>query len=99
MLTNYLILELSPDASDEEIRKHYLQKVKRYSPEREPEMFRRITLAYEGLKDKRNRVRGEVFGGLSVRDYDSALHSLADARFVKRRRAGLGELMKAEKTE
>ncbi len=99
MLTNYLILELSPDASDEEIRKHYLQKVKRYSPEREPEMFRRITLAYEGLKDKRNRVRGEVFGGLSAQDYDSALRSLADARTLKRRRAGLGELMKAEKTE
>ncbi|MDM8550189.1 J domain-containing protein [Desulfobacterales bacterium HSG2] len=97
MLTHYLTLGLLPDASDEEIRDHYLQLVKRHTPEKDPERFRQITEAYEAIKDVRNRVKGKVFGGLTIRDYESALLSLAKAREIKRRRVGLQELFQAEK--
>ncbi len=95
MLTHYLTLGLAPDADDEAIRRRYLEAVKRYSPEKDPEMFQRITEAYEALKDPRTRVRGWLFGPLSVKDSDAALMNLAGARTrrLERRRIGLRELV------
>ena len=97
MLTHYLTLGLLPDASDKEIRNCYLQLVKKHTPEKDPERFRQITQAYEAVKDVRNRVRGKIFGGLTIQDYEEALLSLAKARTVRRRRAGLQELIQAGK--
>jgi len=99
MLTHYLRLGLSPDASDEDIRNSYLRLVKKYTPEKEPDKFRRITEAYESLKDRRNRIRGKIFGGLTVPDYEAALLSLAEAGEVGRRRVGLQELFRTEKKQ
>ncbi len=98
MLTYYLTLGLLPDASDGDIRNSYLQLVKKYTPEKEPERFRQITEAYEAIKDKQNRVKGKIFGGLTAQDYEEALLSLARTREIKRRRVGLEELFQAEKT-
>ncbi len=93
-MTYYLRLGLLPDASDEDIRNSYLQLVKRHTPEKDPERFRQITEAYEAIKDVQNRVRGKIFGALTIRDYEGALLSLAKAREVKRRRVGLQDLFK-----
>ena len=98
MLTYYLVLGLSLDASDADIRNSYLQLVKKHTPEKDPVKFRQVTEAYEAIKDERQRVRGKIFGGLISRDYEDALYSLARAKEVKRRRAGLQELFDAEKT-
>jgi curved DNA-binding protein CbpA len=97
VLTHYLTLGLLPDTSDEDIRTSYLQLVKKYTPERDPVRFQQITEAYEAIRDERNRVRGKIFGGLMVRDYESALLALARSREIGRRRVGLDELFQAEK--
>ncbi|QTA86016.1 DnaJ domain-containing protein [Desulfonema magnum] len=97
MLTHYLTLGLSLDASDEDIRNSYLQLVKKYTPEKEPERFRQVTEAYEAIKDERNRIMGKIFGGLAARDYADALVSLGKAKEIRRRRVGLKELFQAEK--
>ncbi len=99
MLIHCLTLDVSPEATDEQIREQYLKMVRNHSPERDPEKFRRITEAYEALKDGRNRVREKIFGGLTVGEYESALLSLAKARELKRRRVGLRELLEAEKND
>jgi DnaJ-class molecular chaperone len=97
MLTYYLTLGLTPDADDETIRRRYLERVKRYTPETDPETFQHITEAYEALKDPRLRVRGWLFGPLMVKESDTALLNLAHARTrcPERRRVGLSELAAA----
>ena len=50
-------------ADDEGIRKAYLELVRQYSPEREPERFKEIVQAYEGLVRELYRLLG--FAGLS----------------------------------
>jgi curved DNA-binding protein CbpA len=93
MLTYYLTLGLSPDASDAEIRKRYLQLVRENPPGRNPERFRKIAAAYEALKDQRTRIATQIYGELSYKDYEAALRDLAQARPPERRRPGLRELL------
>jgi hypothetical protein len=45
------ILGLSRDAGEAEVRTRYLELVKQFPPEREPEKFREIRAAYEAAKD------------------------------------------------
>lgn len=101
MISYYLTLGLTPDADDETIRRRYLERVKRYTPEKDPETFRHITEAYEALKDPRMRVRGRLFGALTVKDSEAALMNLAAARTrcPERRRVGLQELTAAAEKE
>jgi len=97
LLTYYLSLGLLPDASDEEIRNSYLQGVKKHTPEKDPVKFRRITEAYEAIKDERSRIRIKIFGGLITRDCETALLELAEAREIRRCRVGLKTLFQTEK--
>ncbi len=46
-----LILGLTREASEEEIRGRYLELVKQFPPEREPERFREIHAAYQASLD------------------------------------------------
>jgi curved DNA-binding protein CbpA len=50
MLVYYLTLDLPLDATDQQIREAYLQKVKKYTPEKDPEKFRKINDAYEVVR-------------------------------------------------
>jgi len=47
----FQILGLSPDADEAEVRARYLELVKQFTPERAPEKFREIRMAYESAKD------------------------------------------------
>jgi len=78
------ILEVSWDASEEEIRAAYLRKVKEHPPERSPEEFERIRDAYEMLRDPRNRMRHM----LRSSDADAPLASFADGLKPERRFTG-----------
>lgn len=51
----FSILEISENASDEEIRKAYARKVRQYPPEKDPENFRKIREAYEVLINPETR--------------------------------------------
>ena len=51
------IIGVTPDATPEEIRAAYLNKIKEFPPERCPEEFERVRDAYEILSDPRRRTR------------------------------------------
>jgi curved DNA-binding protein CbpA len=93
MLSSYFILELDLNATDEEIRKRYLELIKRHTPEKDPDRFQEITSAYEQIKTPRARIRGKLFGPLSVSDAEESLLFLGRVRTPVRRRAGLKELL------
>src|SRR4051794_18957685 len=47
----FAILGVPPDAGEAEVRARYLELVKQFPPEREPEKFREVRAAYEAAKD------------------------------------------------
>jgi len=64
----YRILEVSRDATDEEIKKAYRRLALKYHPDRNPgdkkaeEMFKEINEAYEVLSDPEKRMRYDRYG-------------------------------------
>ncbi|OPY61041.1 MAG: Chaperone protein DnaJ [Syntrophorhabdaceae bacterium PtaU1.Bin034] len=57
----YEILGVPPGADDDAIRKAYLALVRQCPPDRDPEGFKRISKAYEQLKDEKARLRYCLF--------------------------------------
>jgi curved DNA-binding protein CbpA len=57
----YAVLQLPTDADDEMIRRRYLELVRQYPPETEPEKFATVRAAYEALKDLNTRLRHRLF--------------------------------------
>ena len=47
----FTVLGLSRDAGEAEVRARYLELVKQFPPEREPEKFRAVRAAFEAAKD------------------------------------------------
>ncbi|REJ73773.1 MAG: J domain-containing protein, partial [Planctomycetota bacterium] len=47
----FQILGVPADAGEAEIRARYLELVKKFPPEREPEKFREVHAAYEAARD------------------------------------------------
>lgn len=78
------VLGVSENASDDEIRAAYLEKVKQYPPERAPEEFERVRDAYETLRDPRKRARDMLL----TADPFAPLASLFDTVKSERRFAG-----------
>jgi DnaJ domain len=78
------ILGVAANASEEEIRRAYLQKVKEFPPDRSPAEFERIRDAYESLRDPRSRAKAM----LVAPDVNVPLVSLVDGH--KRRRIFAG---------
>ncbi len=96
MLPYYYILNVSEDATDEEIRNSYLRLVKQYTPEKDPIRFQQVTEAYEALQNRRRRILGRIFGGLSTKEPEGALLALAASRQPVRRPVSLQTLIDAE---
>ncbi len=68
LLDPYRVLGISPEADAEAVRRAYREKVRRYSPETQPEEFQAVRSAYETLNDpveRRNcdfeRLHGDRF--------------------------------------
>jgi len=61
MLNPYDELSAQRDATDAEIKHLYLEQVKRYPPEKDPERFKQIRHAYELIKDQNARLEHELF--------------------------------------
>lgn len=95
LLADYLMLDLEPEATDEQIRKRYLDLVKAHPPEHEPQRFQDIAMAYERIKDRHARIRHRLFGCLTAGDAEEALAYLVRAARPARKRAGLQELLDA----
>jgi curved DNA-binding protein CbpA len=61
MKTPFDLLEIAENATDEAIKKAYLQKVRQYPPERAPEQFQAIRAAFEAIKTQEQRLKYQLF--------------------------------------
>jgi curved DNA-binding protein CbpA len=57
----YLILRVPPSAGDAEIRRAYLDAIRKFPPESEPERFQTISHAYEQIRDEKSRINYLLF--------------------------------------
>lgn len=57
----FLIFDLDPDASDEQVEARYRELVVQSPPDRDPEGFAEVRKAYESLADHRRRLRSWLF--------------------------------------
>lgn len=55
------VLGLTPDASEADIRRRYLELVREFPPDRAPERFAAIHAAYEALRDPDRRLEAQLF--------------------------------------
>lgn len=96
MKTPYEILEVAEQASDNDIKQAYLQKVKLNPPDRDHEKFQQLHNAYETLKNAESRTKYALFhypeadfNALLDRAFSAAQPPLMDAGlFDKLLRAG-----------
>lgn len=78
------VLGVPDNASEEDIRAAYLNKVKEFPPDRSPEHFEKIRDAYDALRDPRSRVQAMLFST----DFMKPLTTLVDGLKAKRIYAG-----------
>lgn len=52
----------SGNATDETIRKAYMEAIKKHPPDRDPEMFEKIRNAYDLIDVEQKRIQIELFG-------------------------------------
>jgi len=80
----YLVLGIdNQNASDESIHQAYLEAVRQYPPDKNPEHFQRIRDSYEMIKSSDDRVKINLFG---MEKFQSLSDILPDG--TKRLRAG-----------
>jgi curved DNA-binding protein CbpA len=87
----YAVLGLPPDSDDEAIRRRYLELVRQFSPERQPERFAAVRAAYERLRDLDTRLRHRLFEAGRRDTIDAILEELACR--TPRRRLSLKALL------
>lgn len=101
MYVFYKMLGVEEGADDQTIRRAYLELVKKFSPERHPDQFKRITRAFEGVKDRRARVRSKLMGTSAA--YSLWSDALEDFLNLQPRAKvscpGLKDLVEAQKRE
>jgi curved DNA-binding protein CbpA len=61
MITAFDILGVCIDATDDEIKTAYLQKVKIYGPERAPDEFKQIRSAFDLINTEKKRIQYQLF--------------------------------------
>lgn len=90
----YEVLGISPQANDDTVRKTYLELVRRFSPDADPEGFKRISRAYELVKTEKLRMEHYLFN-LDV-DGDTPFQVfMRHERLVEKRKPMEFEQMKA----
>ncbi len=73
MQNEFTILGLGHDASEAEIRRRYLELVRQFPPEREPQKAAEIRAAYDALRDPLVRLEKQLFDVQSSRTFDSLI--------------------------
>lgn len=56
----YAVLGLDPAAGPEQIKQAYFAQVRAHPPEREPEVFKQIRAAYEGLRTPQKKLETDM---------------------------------------
>ena len=76
----YRVLGIAEDTDDDDaIRNAWLEGVRRFPPEKEPERFARNREAYEMIRDRESRFRLWTFGDPRLQDDTDALVDLFPA--------------------
>jgi len=75
------VLAVGPDASVEQVRAAYLEQVRKYPPDREPDQFERVRDAYDCLRDPKAKVKQVLEGP----EPNAPLTSVAGPVHMKRR--------------
>lgn len=81
-MTPYELLGIDPTADDKTIRSAYLELIKAYPPDREPERFKEIAGAYESIKDEKKRLEFYLF------NKDTTINRPFEALSLQIQRAG-----------
>jgi|SRR4051812_5058857 curved DNA-binding protein CbpA len=92
----YAVLGVKPEDDDDTIRKRYLELVRQYTPEHNPEKFAAVRAAYEKLKDLDARVRHRLFEQGKRDGIDEVIEELTCR--IPRRRYTLQTLLNVQKT-
>ena len=74
----YLILNVTPEDTDEQIKSSYQTLIKQYSPERFPKIYQKLQEAYEKIKDANVRVYYEYFSIDRVDKHDLCAQLLSN---------------------
>ncbi len=87
----YEVLSVTLSDPDEVIRRHYLDAVRRFSPERHPKEFGRVKEAYERIRNEECRLKFLLF---ELSQGESITELLEEERCRKStKRMGLSNLM------
>lgn len=62
MFFPYLVLDVPETATDDDVRRAYLHKIREFPPERTPDEFQRVCDAYALIKTELDRARLRLFG-------------------------------------
>jgi len=57
----YIVLGIHRNASPEEVKRAYFRLIREHSPEKDPQGFKRIRLAYDSLRDADKRSQTDLF--------------------------------------
>lgn len=85
----YLELDVPETASDEDVRRAYLLKIREFPPERSPEEFQRVCEAYESIKTELSRTRLRLFGLPETKPGARLAELAPKPKAVERRKAGV----------
>lgn len=61
MTDPFQVLELSHHADEDEVRRRYLELVRQFPPDRDPERFATIRAAYDQIRDPITRIKTQLF--------------------------------------
>lgn len=85
MQDHYFVLGIPGNAGEAEIRSRYLELVRQFPPEREPQRAAAIRAAYDAVRDPMKRLKNQLFDVQSHQTLDSILQEnrpdIRDQRF------------------
>ena len=73
----YEVLGLPADSDDDAIRRRYLELVRQFPPEHQPQQFAAIRAAYEALRDLNTRLRHRLFEAGKRETIDALIEEIA----------------------
>ena len=88
MADPFYVLGIPEDADDARVRSAYLEAVRRFPPERAPEIFQLVTEAHKAVQNEVVRARSRIFGSLKTDTFEDP-RKLVPALPASRQRIGM----------